>query len=240
MELTGRKALVTGAALRVGREIALELARAGATIYLHYRSSEEPARRTAEEIRALGAGAVLVRGDLADPREVERVAEECRDADVLVNSASVFPRTPLRDATVEGFDGIMAVNVRAPFFLARTMGLAMRARGSGVIVNIADWSGYRPHANYLPYCMSKAALLAMNSGLARILAPEVRVNAVAPGPVMLPADMDEDLRRRVIASTPLGREGSPTDVARAVRFLVDGSDYITGAVLAVDGGRLIA
>jgi pteridine reductase len=232
--------LVTGAAVRVGREIALELARGGARIYLHYRSSEDAARATAEEIRALGSEAVLVRGEMSDPVEVERVAERCRDADVLVNSASIFPATPLSDVTPEVFDEIMAVNLRAPFFLARTIGLAMRARGRGVIVNIADWAGYRPYRGYLPYCLSKAALLAMNSGLARILAPQVRVNAVAPGPVMLPADMDEKDRLAIIGATPLRREGSPTDVARAVRFLVEGSDFITGAVLTVDGGRLIA
>jgi pteridine reductase len=116
----------------------------------------------------------------------------------------------------------------------------MKERGRGVIVNISDWAGYRPYKGYLPYCISKAGVVTMTQGLARALAPEVRVNAIAPGPVMLPEDMTDAERETVMRGTPLGREGSPGDVARAVRFLVAGSDFITGAVLTVDGGRLIA
>jgi len=239
MELRNRRALVTGAAVRVGREIALELARAGADLVVHYRSSEVPARATAEEIRALGVACDLVRGDLADPADLERVATQCAGVDVLVNSASIFPRTPLADVTIEEWDGIHAANLRAPFFLARTIGLAMKERGRGVIVNITDWSAERPYTGYLPYCASKAGLVALSKGLARALAPEVRVNAVAPGPVMLPEDMSEAEREVVLRRTPLQREGSPEDVARAVRFLVETADFTTGASLAVDGGRLI-
>jgi pteridine reductase len=240
MEMAGRTALVTGSALRVGREIALELARAGAEILVHYRSSEGPAQETAEEIRALGSEASLVRGDLGDPEDVARVAREARGADLLVNSASVFPRTPLSEVTVEAWDEIFAVNLRGPFFLAKEIGLAMKERGEGVVVNIADWAGYRPYRGYLPYCVSKAGVITMTHGLAKMLAPEVRVNAVAPGPVMLPEDMTEEEREVVLRQTPLRREGSPRDVARAVRFLAEGADFTTGAVLTVDGGRLIA
>jgi pteridine reductase len=240
MDIRTSKALVTGSALRVGREIALELARAGASIFLHYRSSSEAARETEREIRALGAKVELVAGDLGVPADVMRLATECREADILVNSASIFPRTPLPEITFETFDEIFAVNLRGPFFLAKEIGLAMKKRGRGAIVNIADWAGYRPYKGYLPYCVSKAALLAANAGLARCLAPEVRVNAVAPGPVMLPEDMTEAERRQVLSSTPLGRVGSPLDVARAVRFLVESAEFTTGAVLTVDGGRLIS
>lgn len=239
MELGNCRALVTGAALRVGREILLELARGGADVFLHYRSSREAAESVAEEVRDLGGAVTLVRGDLGAAGEAERVARECESADVLVNSASIFPRTPLGTVTAGTFDEILAVNLRGPFLLAQSIGLAMKRRGRGVVVNIADWAGYRPYAGYLPYCVSKAGLLAMNAGLARALAPEVRVNAVAPGPVMLPPDMDDAERAEVLAKTPLRREGSPADVARAVRFLVE-SDFVTGAVLTVDGGRLIA
>lgn len=239
MDIRGRWALVTGAALRVGREIALELARAGAHQIVHYRSSVGPARETAEEIRALGVEVRLVRGDLGVAADVLRVAAECRDASVLVNSASIFPRTPLADVTIEQWDEIFNVNLRGPFFLAKEIGLAMKERGAGAIVNIADWAGYRPYRGYVPYCVSKAALLAMNAGLARALAPEVRVNAVAPGPVMLPEDMTQAERQTVLRQTPLGREGTPQDVARAVRYLAETADFSTGAVLTVDGGRLI-
>jgi NAD(P)-dependent dehydrogenase (short-subunit alcohol dehydrogenase family) len=239
MELNGARALVTGAAVRVGREIALELARAGASVSLHYRSSEEAARETAAAIRALGVDCELVRGDLADAGETERVAEAALDADVLVNSASVFPRTPLPDADAATFDGILAVNLRAPFLLARRIGLAMKERGRGAIVNVADWAAKRPYEGYLPYCISKAGLVAATEGLARALAPEVRVNTVAPGPVLWPEGLSDAAKETVLSKTPLGRPGTPGDVARAVRFLVEGSDFVTGAFLTVDGGRLI-
>lgn len=239
MRLEGTRAMVTGAAVRVGREIALELARAGAHVLLHHRASVERARATAAEIRELGVECTLLHGDLGDPDDLRRLGEEAADADVLVNSASIFPRTPLADLTIETFDEILAVNLRAPFFLARTVGLAMKRRGRGVIVNIADWAARRPYTGYLPYCVSKAGLVAATEGLARSLAPEVRVNTVAPGPVMLPEDMPEETRQAVLRGTPLRREGTPGDVARAVRFLVEGSDFITGAFLTVDGGRLI-
>ena len=239
MELKNRRALVTGAAIRVGREIALELARAGADLVVHYRSSAEAAKSTADEIRATGVACDLVAGDLADPADLERVAAECAGVDVLVNSASIFPRTPLADVTIEQWDDIYAANLRAPFFLARTIGLAMKKRGRGAIVNITDWSAERPYRGYLPYCASKAGLVALTKGLAKTLAPEVRVNAVAPGPVMLPEDMTDAERDIVLRQTPLAREGRPENVAKAVRFLVETADFTTGASLTVDGGRLI-
>jgi len=239
MRLEETTALVTGSAVRVGREIVRELARGGADVIVHYRSSEGPARELGEEVRGLGVGCRLVRGRLDEMEDVRRIAAECADADVLVNSASIFPRTPLAEVTEEAWDEIFDVNLKAPFFLAKEIGLAMKERGRGVVVNIADWAALRPHKGYLPYCMSKAGLVCMTAGLAKILAPEVRVNTVAPGPVMLPEDMGEEERAAVLKATPLRREGSPGDVARAIRFLVEGSDFVTGAFLNVDGGRLI-
>jgi NAD(P)-dependent dehydrogenase (short-subunit alcohol dehydrogenase family) len=240
MELTGRSALVTGGAIRVGREIALELGRAGMRVVVHYRTSGDAARDTAADLARIGAESDLVAGDLGVAADAERIAAAHADADLLVNSASIFPRTPLGEVDAETFDRIFAVNVRGPFLLAQRIGLAMKERGGGVIVNVADWSALRPYKGYLPYCMSKAALVAMTKGLAKALAPEVRVNTVAPGPVMLPEDMSDAERETVLGSTPLRREGSPTDVAKAVRFLAEGSDFVTGAFLTVDGGRLIA
>jgi pteridine reductase len=239
MELRGRKALVTGAAVRVGREIALELARGGAAIYLHYHASADAARRTAEEIRALGVAVVLVPGDLRDAAETARIAAACTDADILVNSAAVFPATPLPAVTAEDIDGVLALNLRAPFLLARTLGLAMKARGGGAIVNISDVAARRPFSAHLPYSMAKAGLEAMTAGLARLLAPEVRVNAVAPGPVLLPEGLGPKERDAILRHVPLGRAGGPGDVAKAVRFLVEGAEYTTGAVFPVDGGRLL-
>ena len=223
----------------MGREIALELARAGADIVVHYRTSAAEAEETAEEIRALGVGCELVAGDLADPDDLTRVATEYSGVDVLVNSASIFPRTPLADVTIEQWDEIHAANLRAPFFLAKTIGLAMKERGIGAIINITDWCAERPYRGYLPYGASKAGLVALTKGLAKALAPEVRVNAVAPGPVMFSETMTEAERDVVLRKTPLGREGSPGDVAAAVRFLAESAGFTTGASLTVDGGRQI-
>ncbi|MEN8151907.1 MAG: SDR family NAD(P)-dependent oxidoreductase, partial [Planctomycetota bacterium] len=164
MELTNRRALVTGAAVRVGREIALELARAGTDLVVHYRTSEDAAEATAEEIRALGVACDLVRADLADPVDLERVAAAGSGVDVLVNSASIFPRTPLGSVTLEQWDEVIAANLRAPFFLAQAIGVGMKSRGEGVIVNITDWCAERPYRGYLPYGASKAGLAALTTG----------------------------------------------------------------------------
>jgi NAD(P)-dependent dehydrogenase (short-subunit alcohol dehydrogenase family) len=239
MDLKGRLALVTGAAHRVGRSIALELARAGADIVVHYHRSAEPAQATAAEIAALGRRAFPLAADLADVTAImglfERVAAEAGPLDVLVNSAAIFPRGPVAEVTPEQWDMVMAVNVRAPFFCAQQAAAAMRGRG-GAIVNIADVGGEVPWAGYVPYGVSKAGVIMMTRGLAVALAPDVRVNAVAPGPVLLPDGWSEELARRSTARTLLRRVGTPEDVSRAVRFLLE-SDYITGETLFVDGGR---
>jgi NAD(P)-dependent dehydrogenase (short-subunit alcohol dehydrogenase family) len=254
MDLDGTRALVTGSARRVGRRIALRLARGGADVAVHYRTSAGEAEETVADLRAEGVEAVGVQGDLRDLDDVERIVGEAADAlgglDVAVNNASVFPRTPLDDVDGDVWDLNMDVNLRAPAFVA--MAAAERMDSStgpdgaptggldGKIVNIADWAGFRPYENYLPYCVSKAGVIALTKGLARELAPDVAVNAVAPGPVMLPEDFSEDDRRAIVEQTPLNRIGSPDDIAAGIAFLVEGSDFMTGAVVPIDGGRLIA
>ncbi|MGH7410553.1 MAG: SDR family NAD(P)-dependent oxidoreductase [Candidatus Methylomirabilis sp.] len=243
MELLGRTALVTGAARRVGRAIALALADRGMDIVVHYKGSAPEARATAEAVERLGRRAVTIQADLAQPEEVEalvdRAVETFGTIDVLVNSAALFHRTPLEKVTGQDWDQFLRVNLIGPFLLARRLGLLMRQRGEGKIVNIADIAGIRPWTDFLPYSVSKGALITLTQGLARALAPEVQVNAVAPGSVLLPEEYGDREREAIVRATPLKRIGDPVDVAKTVVFLLEGSDFITGQVVVVDGGRSI-
>jgi NAD(P)-dependent dehydrogenase (short-subunit alcohol dehydrogenase family) len=170
---------------------------------------------------------------------VERAARFLGRLDVLINNASVFWRTPFGAITERDWDDHFNVNLKATFFCAQAAAQVMQKQGEGKIINISDWAGYRPYADYIPYCVSKAGVIALTQVLARTLAPTIQVNGVAPGPVLLPEDYDDREREKVIQETPLGRLGSPEDVAQAVLFLIEGSDFITGHTLVVDGGRLI-
>jgi NAD(P)-dependent dehydrogenase (short-subunit alcohol dehydrogenase family) len=204
----------------------------------------DDAARTATEIEACGVRSARLGADLADPRQVRTLAEtaerETGGIDLLVNSASNYLRTPFDTITEADWDASLDVNLKAPFLLAWTLGRAMRGRGEGAIVNVADWAGERPYRHYLPYCVSKAGILALTKALAKELAPQVRVNAVAPGPVLLPEDFSPEQVAAVERATPLARIGTPEDVARAIRFLAEEAGFSTGAVLHVDGGRGIA
>lgn len=243
MEITGRGALVTGAARRIGRAIALALAERGANVVVHYHHSEEEAQATVREIQARGVRALALRADLSDVSQIEGLIENAARflgrLDILVNNASVFFRTPFGSTTEEQWDLHLDVNLKAPFFCAQYAARIMREGGGGKIINIADWAGFRPYVGYIPYCVSKAGLIALTQVLARTLAPTILVNAVAPGPVLLPEEYGEEEVRAILAGTPLKRLGSPEDVVRAVLFLIEGSDFITGHTLVVDGGRLI-
>jgi len=244
MELRGRWALVTGAARRVGRAIARELASRGMNVVVHYNTSEDEAAQVVRELQALGVQALAVQADLARAPDVRALAEaaETRSAGiaVLVNSASNYFRTPFDDLTEALWDASLDVNLKGPFLLSWHLGRAMRARGEGRIVNIADWAAERPYKSYLPYTVSKAGLVCLTKALAKELAPKVAVNAVAPGPVLAPEDMGDAEKQAIVRATPLARFGSPDDVARCVRFLVEEAEFTTGAVFLVDGGRLVA
>jgi NAD(P)-dependent dehydrogenase (short-subunit alcohol dehydrogenase family) len=244
MQLRDRWALVTGAAKRVGRSIALELATRGMNVVVHYGSSVADAERTLEELRAHGVSAFGLRADLFHPTEVATLAGEAErqtgGITVLVNSAANYLRAPFDALTESTWDQSIDVNLKAPFLLSWHVGRAMRARGEGAIVNIADWAGERPYEEYLPYCVSKAGVICLTKALAKALAPAVRVNAVAPGPVMLPEEMGTQERAAVERATPLRHIGRPEDVARCVRFVAEEADFSTGAIFHVDGGRLIA
>jgi pteridine reductase len=244
MEVKGKVALVTGAGVRVGRAIALTLAGRGMNLVVHYNASRGPAEETAEEARAAGVHAEPFRADLVDVGQVRSLIDAIEGAfgrlDVLVNSAAIFPRTPWDEIDEATWDRTLAVNLKAPFFTAWHAARLIRASGGGKIINIADWAGLRPYRHYLPYVVSKGGIVTMTKAMAKELAPEIAVNAIAPGPVMLPEDFDEAAARRIAEGTLLKRLGSPRDIAQSVVYLVEMTDFVTGHVLVVDGGRLIA
>ena len=239
MEIRGKTALVTGGAKRVGRTIALELAKKGAHILLHYHRSEKEARQAADEIKTLGVSCGLLQADLSVAKDVSTMAAEAlklrKSVDILVNSASLFFKTPPETASEADWDKLMDTNLKAPFLLSTEIGRRMVKQG-GSIVNIADWSGFRPYKDYSAYCSSKGGLITLTKALARDLAPRVRVNAVAPGPVLAPPDMSETEKEAVAKTTALGRWRKPEDIAYAVNFLIE-NDFVNGIVLVVDGGR---
>lgn len=243
LKLAGRWALVTGGHVRVGRAISLALADARMNVLVTYRTSPAAAQKTVAELIALGVEALALAVDLADAAAVARLADavlaQAGAPGLLVNCASVYPRTKLGEISAESWDAIFAANLRAPFLLSQRLGLAMKAAGGGHIVNLGDWAGLRPYRSYLPYVVSKAGLIHLTRALALELAPEVQVNCVYPGPVLLPEDYDTATAEAVRRATPLERLGDPSEIARAVRFFVE-SGFATGAILTVDGGRLIA
>jgi NAD(P)-dependent dehydrogenase (short-subunit alcohol dehydrogenase family) len=242
MQISGSIALVTGSARRIGRAIALALARQGARLAIHYRSSEQEATITLNSAHELGADAELFRADLVDSEQraalVDGIQSRFGGIDILVNNAAVFGPATLDETTPEMWDEQMDTNAKAPFFVAQAAGAMMQKSGKGKIVNIVDPAGELIWPQYLPYSISKAALLGVTRGLAKSLAPGVQVNAVAPGPVQFPEHYTEDQKHRAVERTLLKRPGNTDDVVRAVIFLIE-NDYITGEVLHVDGGRHI-
>jgi pteridine reductase len=239
MDPRGRVALVTGAGRRVGRAIAVGLGARGMRVAVHFNGSAEGARETAALIEKSGSEAHVLRGDLRDPDVATSLVRAAVDRfgvlDVLVNSAAVMERTPFGDVTAEQWDKMFALNLRAPFLLSQAAAPEL-ARREGAIVNIADLAAFESWPAYVPHGITKAGVVQMTRSLARVLAPRVRVNAVAPGAVLLPDNWDEESRDHLIETTPLRRLGSPDDVARAVVYLVE-ADYVTGDTLLVDGGR---
>jgi len=236
-----RVALVTGAAKRVGRAIALELASAGCDLAVHYRTSAAEACEVVDIARDMGVNAFAVRADLVVPSEIasmfDAVRAEFGRLDILVNSAAVFRRASPDRLSEADFDFHVNVNLKAAYLCSIHAARIMRQAGSGKIVNITDVAASRPMRNFVPYCVSKAGLEMLTRVMAKAYAPEIQVNAVAPGTVLFRDDETPTQRRKVISQIPRRRIGEPADVARAVRFLCEGSDHITGTVLLVDGGR---
>jgi pteridine reductase len=239
--LTGRVALVTGAGRRVGRAIALALGVRGMHVVVHFNGSRTGADETARLITDAGGQAIVEQADLTQVEAaielVDRAIAWRGALSALVNSAAIMLRTPVGETTTPDWDTMFALNVRAPYFLSQRAAPALAA-SQGAIVNIADLAAFESWPAYVPHGMTKAAVVQMTRAMARALAPGVRVNAVAPGVVLLPEGWSEDEAEHLRSTTPLRRLGSPEDVAQVVLFLLE-AQYVTGEVIRVDGGRHI-
>jgi pteridine reductase len=240
--LTGRCVLVTGGAKRLGAAIARRCHQAGADLVVHYHRSRPAADSLAADLNASRSGsAVTACADLNDvaclPRLVAAAIDRFGRLDVLVNNASTFYPTPVGQITAEQFDDLVGTNLRAPLFLSQAAAPALRA-SQGLILNMVDIHGRRPLKAHPVYSAAKAGLIMLTMSLARELGPEVRVNGIAPGPVLWPErDLDPALKDEIIARTALKRSGSPDDVARTALYLATEAPYVTGQVITVDGGR---
>ena len=242
----GKVVLITGGAKRVGAGICRKLHAAGASLMLHYRASAGEARLLQAELNHTRPKSVaLIQADLLDiaklPSLIEQTTATFGRLDALINNASSFYATPVGEITPAAWEDLIGTNLRAPAFLCQAAAAALR-RTQGSIVNITDIHARRPLKNYVVYTIAKAGLTGLTRSLARELAPEVRVNAIAPGPILWPDDeqFDELSRQRIVSQTPLKREGTPDDIARAVHYLLVDASYVTGATIEVDGGRHIA
>ena len=245
MEIRDRIALVTGGAHRVGRSIALTLAREGAHVAITYHSSADEALQTVAEIEACGVGGLAVHCDQSNPAQVAAVFDAIQAQwgrlNILVNSAAIMQQKPFLDITPQDWDATLGINLTGPFLFSQHAGrmmLAQSAQGGGVIINIADEAGLTPWPRYVHHSVSKAGVMMLTRAAAMALAPKVRVNAIAPGPVLKPEGWSNEQWDKLRPATPLDRLGSPQDVIEAVLYLIR-AEFVTGHVLVVDGGRTL-
>lgn len=250
MDISGKCAIVTGSAVGVGRATAIELARRGANVVVNYSRSETEAKETAAEIERLGAKALVVQADVSDDAQVRSMVRRARDTfgpvQVLVNNAattSFVNFADLEGLTEDMWDRILAVNLKGPFFCCRAVAASMKEAGAGAIVNIASVAGIRAVGSSIAYAASKAGVINLTVALARVLAPQVRVNCVAPGFIDTRwlreglGELYEPAKQHTAGQTPLGRVATPQDVAQTVLSLITGADFITGQTIVVDGGN---
>jgi len=235
MNLAGKTAFVTGAARRLGRELAIHLRKADCSIVVHYNRSETEAKSLQAEI-----GCRLFQADFSNTsikNLQNRLKEEIGFVDILVNNASSFSHTDWEDIGEELWDHEMSVNLKVPFFLAHFFGRQMKANGFGKIVNLTDIAAERPYLNYLPYSIARSGVVAFTQALARAFAPEVQVNAIAPGTILFPDNMPAELQEKILSKIPAGRPCRIDEFLRTVDFLLADVDYITGQTIILDGGR---
>jgi NAD(P)-dependent dehydrogenase (short-subunit alcohol dehydrogenase family) len=241
--LAGQVALVTGAGRRIGREIALTLGRAGACVIVNYNHSKAEAQATVAEIKGCGADAVALQADVARPAQVRRmfsaVERRLGRLDLLVNNAGVFFPAKWDQLTEKHWDQILAVNLKGPFFCAQQGARLMQRRKRGQIINISSLGGLQAWPDYMHYCSSKAGLIMLTRCLAKALAPDIRVNSIAPGTILFPEEKRTRMIESVIRSTPLRKAGRAEDIARMVLHLACHGDFITGQIFPVDGGKSI-
>jgi pteridine reductase len=244
--LAGKTVLITGGAKRVGAAVARELHAAGANLAIHYRSSAREAAALAAELNAArGGSAAIVSGELLEidklPSLVEFALRSFGALDVLINNASTFYPTRIGEITPAAWDDLLGTNLKVPTFLSQAAAPALRKTG-GLIINIVDIHALRPLRDHTVYCTAKAGLHMLTRSLAKELGPEIRVNGIAPGPILWPSagQDDESKRAKIIERTILKRMGSPADIACTALFFAAHAPYVTGQILAVDGGRSVA
>jgi NAD(P)-dependent dehydrogenase (short-subunit alcohol dehydrogenase family) len=241
--LSEQVALVTGGGKRLGRAIALALAGAGADVIVNYHRSREAAQATVREAEALGVRALALRADVSRPKQVDALFHSIEKRfgrlDILVNNAGVFFPGAWDRLTEEDWDLILGVNLKGPFFCAQAAARMMMRQGRGNIINISSLGGLQAWPSYMHYCASKAGLISLTRALAKALAPTIRVNSVAPGTILFGDEKRDATMKTIIRHTPLRKAGEAEDIAQMVLFLATHSDFITGQVFAVDGGKSI-
>ena len=235
MDLSGKTALITGGARRLGRALAVHLRNAGCSLVVHFNESKEDAATLQAETGCRLFQADFSKSTIKSLRQ--RLKEEIGPVDILINNASTFSRTDWEDVDESLWDLEMAVNLKVPFFLAHFYGKQMKDRGYGKIISMTDIAAERSYLHYLPYSIAKSGVVAFTQALARALAPEVQVNAIAPGTILFPESMPEDLKQNVLSKIPAGRTCSINEFLRTVDFLLTDVDYITGQTIVLDGGR---
>lgn len=241
--LENQVALVTGAGRRMGRVIALALARAGADVVVNFHLSNTGAEATVREIAALGRRALAVRADVSKPNQVQAmfraVEKKFGRLDILVNNAGIFFPARWDRLTAKDWDRILGINLKGTFFCAQAAARIMQRQKSGRIINISSLGGLQAWPEYMHYCASKAGVISLTRSLAKALAPHVQVNSIAPGTIMFPGEKRDARLRRIIRSTPLRKAGRAEDIAEMVLYLATHGDFITGQVFVVDGGKSI-
>lgn len=242
-DLKDQIALVTGAGRRIGREIALTLARAGADVIVNYNRSRAEAEAMVREIRRLGVRSIAVRADVARPAQVaamfSRVKKDFKRLDILVNNAGIFFPARWDKLTERDWDRILGTNLKGAFYCVQAAAKLMLKRRSGRIINISSLGGIQAWPGYMHYCSSKAANIMLTRCLAKALAPHIRVNSVAPGTILFPDEVRTTAIKKSITATPLKKAGNAQDIAQMVLYLASRADFITGQVFIVDGGKSI-
>jgi len=243
MKIKDKIILITGGAVRLGKAITKEMIKCGAEVYCHYNTSKSEALKLQQEVESFDGKIHLVKADFSKFSQTLAIFSEIIDRtkriDVLINNAAVFFKTPLEQANESDWDKLFSINLKTPFFISQKVGLLMKDQGFGKIINIGDTSGLNPWPGYLPYSLTKSGMISMTKGLAKALAPEVLVNCINPGPVLIPDYYKKSDIKNAVDKTLIKKTGSASDIVQTVKYLIEGTDYITGSILNVDGGRNI-
>jgi NAD(P)-dependent dehydrogenase (short-subunit alcohol dehydrogenase family) len=241
MKIKDKIILITGGAIRIGRAVTLEMIKCGANVICHYNSSENEVQSLHKEVKRMKGNLHLFKADFSNLNNtiklIDEIIHEKERIDILINNAALFFKTPLEKVEENEWDKLFSINLKTPFFISRKIGLLMKQQGFGKIINIGDTSGLNPWPGYLPYSLTKSGIISMTKGLAKALSPEVHVNCINPGPVLIPENYSEDEINAAIDKTLLKKTGSANDIVQTVKYLIEGTDYITGTIINVDGGR---